>query len=103
MATRRSDSTITATPRARGGRRSACPVACTLDLVGDRWTLLVVRDLLLGKTRFGDFLQSSEGIPTNILTERLKRLEEAGLITTSQYSEHPPRYEYHLTPEGREL
>ena len=89
-------------PRRRA-RRSTCPVAGALDLVGDRWTLIVVRDLLLGKARFGDFLNSSEGIPTNILAERLKRLEEAELIEARAYSEHPPRYEYHLTTKGREL
>ena len=60
-------------------RRSPCPVACTLDLVGDRWTMLVIRDLFLGRTRFRDFLASPEGIPTNILTERLERLCSAGL------------------------
>lgn len=84
-------------------RRSACPVAGALDLIGDRWTLLVVRDLLLGKTRFGDFLRAPEAIPTNILAERLKRLEEAGLVEALPYSEHPPRFEYRLTPRGREL
>src|SRR5437764_12579050 len=84
-------------------RRSTCPVACTLDIVGDRWTLLIVRDLLAGKKRYGDFLGSQEGIPTNILADRLKRLEREGLVTTSLYSEHPPRFEYHLTPEGRSL
>ena len=86
-----------------GGRRSACPVACTLDVVGDRWTLLVIRDLLGGKKRFGDFLASPEKIPTNILADRLKRLEREGLISSMPYSEHPPRVEYHLTAEGREL
>ena len=59
-------------------RRSQCPVACSLDLIGDRWTLLVVRDLFPGKSRFGDFASSPEGIPSNILAERLKRLEAAG-------------------------
>jgi DNA-binding HxlR family transcriptional regulator len=86
-----------------GARRSACPVACTLDVVGDRWTLLVIRDLLGGKKRYGDFLASSEKIPTNILADRLKRLEREGLIRGVPYSEHPPRVEYHLTPKGREL
>ncbi|HEY3081489.1 MAG TPA: helix-turn-helix domain-containing protein [Chloroflexota bacterium] len=84
-------------------RRSACPVAGTLDLIGDRWTLLVVRDLLLGKRRYGEFLASSEAIPTNILAERLKRLEEAGLIEALPYSQRPLRFEYRLTPTGREL
>jgi DNA-binding HxlR family transcriptional regulator len=87
----------------RRGRRSDCPVAGTLDLLGDRWTLLVVRDLLRGKARYGDFLASSEGIPTNILAERLKRLQEAGVVEVVPYSAHPPRYEYRLTPKGREL
>lgn len=84
-------------------RRSMCPVACSLDVIGDRWTLLVVRDLLSGKHRFGDFLGSSEHIPTNILAERLKRLESAGLIEARAYSEHPPRYEYYLTERGEAL
>jgi len=88
---------------APGVLRSACPVACALDVVGDRWTLLVVRDLLRGKKRFGEFAASSEGIPTNILAERLKRLERAGLIVATPYSAHPPRSEYTLTPAGREL
>jgi DNA-binding HxlR family transcriptional regulator len=83
--------------------RSACPVACALDVVGDRWTLLVIRDLLRGKTRFGECLASSERITTNILAERLARLERSGLVSTRPYSEHPPRFEYHLTPRGREL
>jgi DNA-binding HxlR family transcriptional regulator len=84
-------------------RRSDCPVACALDVVGDRWTLLVIRDLLGGKRRYGDFLASAETIPTNILADRLKRLEREGLIARVRYSTRPPRFEYHLTPEGREL
>jgi DNA-binding HxlR family transcriptional regulator len=84
-------------------RRSQCPVACSLDVVGDRWTLLVIRDLFAGKSRFGDFASSPEHVPTNILAERLKRLEAAGLIEAVAYSDHPPRYEYRLTDRGREL
>lgn len=84
-------------------RRSACPVACTLDLLGDRWTLLLIRDLVAGKSRYGEFLASSEGITTNILAERLKRLEAAGIITSATYQENPPRYAYTLTPKGQEL
>jgi DNA-binding HxlR family transcriptional regulator len=72
-------------------------------VIGDRWTLLVIRDLFAGKSRFGDFAASSEHIPTNILAERLKRLEAAGLIESSAYSEHPPRVEYSLTRRGRDL
>jgi DNA-binding HxlR family transcriptional regulator len=83
--------------------RSGCPVACALDVVGDRWTLLVVRDLLRGKKRFGELAGSPERIPTNILAERLKRLERAGLVEATPYSAHPPRSEYTLTPTGREL
>ena len=61
-------------------RRSVCPVACTLDLIGDKWTLLVIRDLMSGKSQFKDFLESPEGIATNILTSRLNRLLEHGLV-----------------------
>jgi len=84
-------------------RRSHCPVACTLDLLGDKWSLLVVRDLMRGKRRYAEFLASSEGIPTNILGERLKRLVRQGVIRSKRYSQHPPRVEYELTPKGEEL
>src|SRR5829696_588243 len=83
--------------------RSTCPVAGALDLVGDRWTLLVVRDLLRGKRRYGDLAGSSERIPTNILADRLRRLEQGGVVERVQYSERPPRYEYRLTPRGKAL
>src|SRR3954471_2270206 len=83
--------------------RSTCPVAGALDIVGDKWTLLVVRDLLRGKRRYGDLASSSEHIPTNILADRLRRLEQAGLVERKLYSEHPPRYEYRLTKIGKEL
>jgi DNA-binding HxlR family transcriptional regulator len=84
-------------------RRSQCPVACTLDVLGDRWSLLLIRDLLAGKSRFGDFATAPEHIPTNILAERLKRLEAAGVIESVAYSDHPPRFDYRLTPRGRDL
>ena len=83
--------------------RSPCPVACSLDILGDRWTLLVIRDLFAGKSRFGELLLSPEHIPTNILAERLKRLERAGVVSSTAYSQHPPRFDYHLTQRGREL
>jgi DNA-binding HxlR family transcriptional regulator len=83
--------------------RSTCPVAGALDIVGDRWTLLVVRDLLRGKRRYGDLAASSEHIPTNILADRLRRLEQAGLVERRQYNERPPRYEYRLTRTGKDL
>ncbi len=85
------------------GRRSACPVASTLDIVGDRWTLLVIRDLARGKQRFVEFSASPERIPTNILSDRLKRLEQEGIVTSRLYSQHPPRSEYNLTPKGEDL
>jgi DNA-binding HxlR family transcriptional regulator len=86
-----------------GTRRSFCPVACTLDVLGDKWSLLVIRDLMRGKRRYAEFLESKEGIPTNILAERLKRLKAAGLIRARRYSQHPPRVEYRLTPKGEDL
>jgi DNA-binding HxlR family transcriptional regulator len=93
-----------ATTRARQpGRRSHCPVSCTLDVLGDRWTLLVVRDLMRGKRRFGELVESPEHIPTNILADRLKRLVRLGVIASHHYSVRPPRLEYALTPRGEEL
>jgi DNA-binding HxlR family transcriptional regulator len=83
--------------------RSPCPVACSLDLLGDRWTLLVVRDLLLGKSTYSEFQQSPEGIPTNILAERLKRLQRYGVVEKVLYQERPKRYRYRLTQKGRDL
>ena len=84
--------------------RSSCPIAGALDLLGDRWTLLVVRDLVFyGKRRFADFLVSPEGIATNILAERLERLERGGLVERRRYQESPPRDEYHPTAACLEL
>jgi DNA-binding HxlR family transcriptional regulator len=83
--------------------RSACPVARALDILGDRWTLLVVRDLLKGKKRYGEFMESGEKIPTNVLSDRLRLLNSIGLVNKILYSEHPPRWEYYLTDSGREL
>jgi DNA-binding HxlR family transcriptional regulator len=83
--------------------RSPCPIACSLDLLGDKWTLLVVRDLFQGKTRYVEFLGSLEGIPTNVLAERLARLEQAGMIARSPYQDNPPRFAYSLTAKGRSL
>jgi DNA-binding HxlR family transcriptional regulator len=80
-----------------------CPVAQTLDILGDRWTLLIVRDLFLGRTKFAEFQASLQGIPTNLLGDRLKQLEEHGIVTRHFYSEHPPRAEYVLTEKGRAL
>jgi DNA-binding HxlR family transcriptional regulator len=81
----------------------SCPVAKTLEVIGDRWTLLVVRDLLPGTRRFQDLLATLPGIAPNILSARLKLMEEHGLIGRRLYSDHPPRAEYALTDRGREL
>lgn len=83
--------------------RSGCPVANVLDRVGDKWTLLVVRDLILGKSRFGEFSESPEAIPTNILADRLKRLEQCGIVTKTPYCRKPLRYQYELTEKGKDL
>ena len=84
--------------------RSPCPIAGALDVLGDAWSLLVIRDLIFyDKHRFADFLASPEGISTNILAERLARLERCGLIERRQYQDHPPRDEYFLTARGHDL
>lgn len=83
--------------------RSTCPIAYLLGILGDRWTMLVIRDLLLGASKHKDFLASPEGIPTNILAERLKRLEAEGLVSKAAYQDNPVRYAYALTEKGRDL
>ncbi|MCX7175814.1 MAG: helix-turn-helix domain-containing protein [Proteobacteria bacterium] len=81
-----------------------CPVARTLDVIGERWTILLLRDLLLqGPRRFQDFQESLAGVAPNTLSARLKTLEANGLIASRLYSEHPPRLEYYLTDEGKSL
>ena len=81
-----------------------CPVARTLDVIGERWSLLVLRDLFLhGPRRFQDFQQSLSGVAPNTLSARLKTLETQGVLTRRLYSEHPPRLEYHLTEKGMSL
>jgi DNA-binding HxlR family transcriptional regulator len=79
-----------------------CSVARALEVVGERWTLLIVRDALLGLQRF-DQLQQSLGIARNVLTDRLNRLVEAGAMERVRYQERPERYEYHLTAMGQQL
>jgi DNA-binding HxlR family transcriptional regulator len=83
--------------------RSACAVANSLEILGDKWTLLVVRDLLHGKRTYGELAQSREGIPTNILADRLERLVSAGIVTRTPYQERPVRFAYALTPKGSAL
>ena len=84
-------------------RRSRCPVAGTLDIVGDKWSLLIVRDMRHGKRTYGELAASPEGIPTNILADRLRRLEGAGIVVRDAYQERPVRYAYSLTEKGRDL
>jgi DNA-binding HxlR family transcriptional regulator len=84
--------------------RSKCPIAGALDLFGDRWTLLVMRDALFyDKRRFADFLASPEGIATNVLADRLARLERCGLLERRPYLDRPHREEYHPTDRGSDL
>ena len=80
-----------------------CPVAGTLDIVGDKWSLLIVRDMRHGRRTYGELAASPERIPTNILADRLRRLEEAGIVDRDAYQEHPPRYAYTLTEKGRDM
>jgi DNA-binding HxlR family transcriptional regulator len=79
-----------------------CSVARTLELVGERWTLLVIRDAFLGRRRFEEF-QESLGIARNVLADRLAKLVESGIFERVQYQERPERFEYRLTPKGRDL
>jgi DNA-binding HxlR family transcriptional regulator len=79
----------------------ACPIARTLDLVGEWWTLLIVRDALAGARRFEEFRQT--GIADNILSARLDRLVREGVLERRRYRDHPPRHEYLLTEKGRDL
>ena len=81
-----------------------CPVARTLDIVGDRWTLLILRDLFQrGPRKFADFSETLSGISPNTLSSRLKTLEQNGILERRFYEEHPPRAEYLLTQKGKEL
>jgi DNA-binding HxlR family transcriptional regulator len=85
-------------------RRSPCPIASALDLLGDRWTLLVIRDLLFGgKQRFDEFLGSPEGIATNVLTDRLRWLVELKMVERVPSPTHRSRATYRLTPRGESL
>jgi DNA-binding HxlR family transcriptional regulator len=89
--------------KTRQARRSDCAVACTLDLIGDRWTLLVVRDLLRGKRYFDDFLRSPEGIATNVLSARLRALCAQGLVEKKPDPSDQRRYTYQLSGDGLRL
>jgi DNA-binding HxlR family transcriptional regulator len=82
--------------------RMACPIARSLERVGEWWSILILRDALHGVTRFDEF-QKSLGIAPNMLARRLNALVEAGLLQRRRYSERPPRYEYVLTARGRDF
>lgn len=85
-------------------RRSRCPVSVSLEMLGDRWSLLIVRDLMVrGLRTFKEFQQSGEGIATNILADRLKRLEAAGIITEEAVKSDGRRVNYRLTEKGIDL
>lgn len=83
--------------------RSPCPIACSLDLLGDKWTLLIVRDLFLGRRYFKEFLAAPEGIASNILADRIKRLTSAGLVQINDDSATLGRPIYTLSPKGQAL
>ena len=81
-----------------------CPVARTLDIIGERWTILLLRDLFLsGPRRYQDFMDSFRDISPNTLSDRLKTLEAHGIVERHFYSDHPPRAAYRLTPKGKAL
>lgn len=84
--------------------RSACSIARTLEIVGDKWTLLVIRDLMWhGKHTYDALQNSAEQVPTNILAQRLRKLMQWGLVARKPYQDRPIRYHYHLTDAGRSL
>jgi DNA-binding HxlR family transcriptional regulator len=85
-------------------KRSDCPLSCSLDVFGDKWSLLIIRDLMFSnKCTYNDFLKSAEGIATNILASRLKGLEENGIIEKSAHPDSKAKILYKLTPKGIDL
>ena len=90
------------TPATRVATPRNCSIAGALDVIGEKWSLLVIRELLLGVRRFND-IAANTGAPRDILTARLRRLEELDVVERREYSERPVRYEYRLTPAGKDL
>jgi Predicted transcriptional regulators len=80
-----------------------CPVETTLALMGDRWKILIVRDLLTGTKRFGELKKSLPGISQKVLTSHLRAMEESGLVSRKVFAEVPPKVEYSLTETGKSL
>lgn len=80
-----------------------CNIAQTLNIIGDKWTLLILRQIMKGRNTYKEMQEGLEGIPSNLLSERLKGLEADGLITAELYQSHPPRYRYLLTESGKDL
>jgi len=83
--------------------RSECPLACTLEVIGDKWTLIIVRDILKGEKTYNELQRGAEKIPTNILASRLKMLVSEGILYKKPYQENPPRHIYGLTEKGYAL
>ena len=81
----------------------ACPVEITMDLIGDKWKVLIIRDLLTGTKRFGELKKSLNGITQKVLTNNLRQMEASGLVNRKVYAEVPPRVEYSLTETGLSL
>lgn len=81
----------------------ACPVEITMGLIGDKWKILIVRDLLTGTKRFGELKKSVTGITQKVLTSNLRQMENSGLVKRKVYAEVPPRVEYSLTDTGFSL
>ena len=80
-----------------------CNIANTLNLIGDKWSLLILHEILLGNETYNDIKNRLEGIPSNLLSQRLKSLEDDKLIISDLYQQHPPRYCYRLTDSGKDL
>ena len=95
--------TVQARDESRKSYNHPCLIARTLDVLGDRWTLLILRDLMSGLQRYSDILENCAGMSPNVLSDRLKRLEAEGLVTRTYHRELPPRVEYALTPKGHSV
>ncbi|WP_010275179.1 winged helix-turn-helix transcriptional regulator [Paenibacillus senegalensis] len=80
-----------------------CNIAQSLNIIGDRWTLLIIHEILVGRTTFNEIKKALDGLSSKLLSERLKFLEAQGLVVSRLYSDHPPRYCYQLTDSGKDL